>query len=152
MSLFRRFRKNRHFIPVPHSNPPPRSPVLSSAWEGRCRDESGFTVPMQAAIPEVTEIKGGARIKVANSTEVEGQETPAVMAELLVLSLQIDTTPYEACNRKAAQNYGPADTVRQCQHARCADFRTGRLGGDFCPPIQRSTRLAIRSVDTCYSR
>ena len=54
-------------------------------------DKVRFTSPvkvssrirMQATIAEVTEVKGGAQIKVANTIEIEGQERPAVVAEFL---------------------------------------------------------------------
>ncbi|WP_284990920.1 MaoC family dehydratase [Arthrobacter sp. efr-133-TYG-120] len=43
----------------------------------------GSRIRMQATIAEVTEVKGGAQIKVANAIEIEGQERPAVVAEFL---------------------------------------------------------------------
>ncbi|MDP9889474.1 MaoC family dehydratase [Pseudarthrobacter enclensis] len=43
----------------------------------------GSKVRMQAAIAEVTEVKGGAQIKVNATIEIEGQERPAVVAEFL---------------------------------------------------------------------
>jgi acyl dehydratase len=43
----------------------------------------GSRIRMRATIAEVTEIKGGAQIKVANTIEIEGQERPAVVAEFL---------------------------------------------------------------------
>ena len=54
-------------------------------------DKVRFTSPvkvcsrirMRATIAEVTEVKGGAQIKVANTIEIEGQERPAVVAEFL---------------------------------------------------------------------
>ncbi|MGX5715438.1 MaoC family dehydratase [Arthrobacter sp. MAHUQ-56] len=43
----------------------------------------GSKVRMQATIAEVTEVKGGAQIKVSATIEIEGQERPAVVAEFL---------------------------------------------------------------------
>jgi acyl dehydratase len=43
----------------------------------------GSRIRMQAAIAEVTEVKGGAQIKVSNTIQIEGQERPAVVAEFL---------------------------------------------------------------------
>ena len=43
----------------------------------------GSRIRMQATIAEVTEVKGGAQIKVSNTIEIEGQERPAVVAEFL---------------------------------------------------------------------
>lgn len=43
----------------------------------------GSKVRMQATIAEVTEVKGGAQIKVNATIEIEGQERPAVVAEFL---------------------------------------------------------------------
>jgi len=43
----------------------------------------GSKVRMQASIAEVTEVKGGAQIKVNATIEIEGQERPAVVAEFL---------------------------------------------------------------------
>ena len=43
----------------------------------------GARIRMQATIAEVTEVKGGAQIKVSNTIEIEGQERPAVVAEFL---------------------------------------------------------------------
>lgn len=43
----------------------------------------GSKVRMQAIIAEVTEVKGGAQIKVNATIEIEGQERPAVVAEFL---------------------------------------------------------------------
>ncbi|MET3370496.1 UNVERIFIED_CONTAM: acyl dehydratase [Jeotgalibacillus campisalis] len=43
----------------------------------------GSKVRMQGAIAEVTEVKGGAQIKVNATIEIEGQERPAVVAEFL---------------------------------------------------------------------
>ncbi len=43
----------------------------------------GSRIRMRAAIADVTEVKGGAQIKVANTIEIEGQERPAVVAEFL---------------------------------------------------------------------
>jgi acyl dehydratase len=43
----------------------------------------GSRIRMRATIAEVTEVKGGAQIKVANTIEIEGQERPAVVAEFL---------------------------------------------------------------------
>ncbi|UTT69957.1 MaoC family dehydratase [Arthrobacter sp. DNA4] len=44
---------------------------------------AGSKVRMQATIAEVTEVKGGAQIKVNATIEIEGQERPAVVAEFL---------------------------------------------------------------------
>ncbi|MFJ5958412.1 MaoC family dehydratase [Paenarthrobacter sp. NPDC092416] len=43
----------------------------------------GSKVRMQGSIAEVTEVKGGAQIKVNATIEIEGQERPAVVAEFL---------------------------------------------------------------------
>ncbi|WP_457947788.1 MaoC family dehydratase [Pseudarthrobacter sp. alpha12b] len=43
----------------------------------------GSKVRMQATIADVTEVKGGAQIKVNATIEIEGQERPAVVAEFL---------------------------------------------------------------------
>jgi len=43
----------------------------------------GSKVRMQATIAEVTEVKGGAQIKVNATINIEGQERPAVVAEFL---------------------------------------------------------------------
>ena len=43
----------------------------------------GSKVRMQASIADVTEVKGGAQIKVNATIEIEGQERPAVVAEFL---------------------------------------------------------------------
>lgn len=43
----------------------------------------GSKIRMQATIAEVTEVKGGAQIKVNATIEIEGQERPAVVAEFL---------------------------------------------------------------------
>ncbi len=43
----------------------------------------GSKVRMQGSIAEVTEVKGGAQIKVNATFEIEGQERPAVVAEFL---------------------------------------------------------------------
>lgn len=43
----------------------------------------GSKVRMQATIAEVTEVKGGAQIKVNATIAIEGQERPAVVAEFL---------------------------------------------------------------------
>ncbi|WP_104090231.1 MaoC family dehydratase [Arthrobacter sp. GMC3] len=43
----------------------------------------GSRVRLQATIAEVSEVKGGVQIKVANTIEIEGQERPAVVAEFL---------------------------------------------------------------------
>ena len=43
----------------------------------------GSRIRMRATIAEVTEVKGGAQIKVAATIEIEGQERPAVVAEFL---------------------------------------------------------------------
>ncbi|GAB2744951.1 MaoC family dehydratase [Sinomonas soli] len=43
----------------------------------------GSKVRMAGAIAEVTEVKGGAQIKVNATIEIEGQERPAVVAEFL---------------------------------------------------------------------
>ena len=43
----------------------------------------GSRIRMQATIAEVTEVKGGAQIKVASTIEIEGQDRPAVVAEFL---------------------------------------------------------------------
>jgi acyl dehydratase len=43
----------------------------------------GARLRMKATITDVTEIKGGAQIKVANTIEIDGQERPAVVAEFL---------------------------------------------------------------------
>ncbi|MEW1813095.1 MaoC family dehydratase [Pseudarthrobacter phenanthrenivorans] len=43
----------------------------------------GSKVRMQATIADVTEVKGGAQIKVTATIEIEGQERPAVVAEFL---------------------------------------------------------------------
>ena len=43
----------------------------------------GSKVRMQATIADVTEVKGGAQIKVDATIEIEGQERPAVVAEFL---------------------------------------------------------------------
>ncbi|GHG43114.1 MaoC family dehydratase [Sinomonas cellulolyticus] len=43
----------------------------------------GSKVRMAATIAEVTEVKGGAQIKVNATIEIEGQERPAVVAEFL---------------------------------------------------------------------
>ena len=43
----------------------------------------GSKVRMQATIAHVTEVKGGAQIKVNATIEIEGQERPAVVAEFL---------------------------------------------------------------------
>ncbi|TQJ58697.1 acyl dehydratase [Arthrobacter sp. SLBN-83] len=43
----------------------------------------GSKVRMQATIAEVTEVRGGAQIKVNATIEIEGQERPAVVAEFL---------------------------------------------------------------------
>jgi len=44
---------------------------------------SGSKLRMTATIDEVTEIKGGAQIKIAATIEIEGSERPAVVAEFL---------------------------------------------------------------------
>lgn len=54
-------------------------------------DKIRFTSPvkvdsrirMQATIAEISEVKGGAQIKVNTTIEIEGQERPAVVAEFL---------------------------------------------------------------------
>jgi acyl dehydratase len=43
----------------------------------------GSKVRMKGEIAEVTEVKGGAQIKVNATIEIEGQERPAVVAEFL---------------------------------------------------------------------
>ncbi|MDP9934981.1 acyl dehydratase [Paenarthrobacter nicotinovorans] len=43
----------------------------------------GSKVRMQGSIADVTEVKGGAQIKVNATIEIEGQERPAVVAEFL---------------------------------------------------------------------
>ncbi|UXM92654.1 MaoC family dehydratase [Paenarthrobacter sp. JL.01a] len=43
----------------------------------------GSKVRMQGSIAEVTEVKGGAQIKVNATIEIEGQDRPAVVAEFL---------------------------------------------------------------------
>ncbi|MGO4250411.1 MaoC family dehydratase [Paenarthrobacter sp. RAF54_2] len=43
----------------------------------------GSKVRMNGSIGEVTEVKGGAQIKVNATIEIEGQERPAVVAEFL---------------------------------------------------------------------
>ncbi|MFC8039038.1 MaoC family dehydratase [Paenarthrobacter sp. NPDC057355] len=43
----------------------------------------GSKVRMQGSIAEVSEVKGGAQIKVNATIEIEGQERPAVVAEFL---------------------------------------------------------------------
>ncbi|WP_018763908.1 MaoC family dehydratase [Arthrobacter sp. 135MFCol5.1] len=43
----------------------------------------GSKVRMKGGIAEVTEVKGGAQIKVNATIEIEGQERPAVVAEFL---------------------------------------------------------------------
>ena len=43
----------------------------------------GSKVRMSGQIAEVTEVKGGAQIKVSATIEIEGQERPAVVAEFL---------------------------------------------------------------------
>ena len=43
----------------------------------------GSKVRRQATIAEVTEVRGGAQIKVNATIEIEGQERPAVVAEFL---------------------------------------------------------------------
>ncbi|WP_284974510.1 MaoC family dehydratase [Arthrobacter sp. efr-133-TYG-104] len=43
----------------------------------------GSKVRMNGSIAEVTEVKGGAQIKVHATIEIEGQERPAVVAEFL---------------------------------------------------------------------
>jgi acyl dehydratase len=43
----------------------------------------GSKVRMAGRIAEVTEVKGGAQIKVSATIEIEGQERPAVVAEFL---------------------------------------------------------------------
>ncbi|WP_314323070.1 MaoC family dehydratase [Paenarthrobacter ilicis] len=43
----------------------------------------GSKVRMNGSIAEVTEVKGGAQIKVNATIEIEGQERPAVVAEFL---------------------------------------------------------------------
>ncbi|MDQ4489795.1 MaoC family dehydratase [Sinomonas sp. ASV486] len=43
----------------------------------------GSKVRMASTIAEVTEVKGGAQIKVNATIEIEGQERPAVVAEFL---------------------------------------------------------------------
>jgi acyl dehydratase len=43
----------------------------------------GSKVRMSGQIAEVSEVKGGAQIKVAATIEIEGQERPAVVAEFL---------------------------------------------------------------------
>jgi len=43
----------------------------------------GSKVRMQGTIAEVSEVKGGAQIKVNATIEIEGQERPAVVAEFL---------------------------------------------------------------------
>jgi acyl dehydratase len=43
----------------------------------------GSKLRMQASIAEVTEVKGGAQVKVNATIEIEGQERPAVVAEFL---------------------------------------------------------------------
>ncbi|MHC6591265.1 MaoC family dehydratase [Arthrobacter sp. C152] len=43
----------------------------------------GSKVRMQATIADVSEVKGGAQIKVNATIEIEGQERPAVVAEFL---------------------------------------------------------------------
>jgi acyl dehydratase len=43
----------------------------------------GSKVRMQGTIAEVTEVKGGAQIKVSAVIEIDGQERPAVVAEFL---------------------------------------------------------------------
>ncbi|BCT74667.1 MaoC family dehydratase [Sinomonas cyclohexanicum] len=43
----------------------------------------GSKVRMAAQIAEVSEVKGGAQIKVSATIEIEGQERPAVVAEFL---------------------------------------------------------------------
>jgi acyl dehydratase len=43
----------------------------------------GSNLRMQASIAQVTEVKGGAQVKVNATIEIEGQERPAVVAEFL---------------------------------------------------------------------